>query len=169
MAFTTLPGAGVTLTASTLSALVTELRPSFVRKGADETVNNSAALQNDDALSLAVVADAVYRMWLRLIVNSGTTPDIKQGFTYPTGTTMTTEFFTGSTPDTAASVLQGPGTEATVAAFSCVAADQIIRVEGLVTVSSTAGTLQVQWAQNTATVSNTVVKAGSFLHLHRVS
>ena len=88
MAFTTIPGAGARLDASTLYALINELRPLFVRKTSDETVNNSTTLQNDDQLALAVEANATYWLSMRLIMSSGTTPDFKMLFTFPSGLTM---------------------------------------------------------------------------------
>lgn len=171
MAFTSLPAAGATLSASTLSALITELRPVYARKTADETINSSATLQNDDALSLSMVANAVYEFRLRATVNSGTTPDIKVGFTYPTGTTLTYDIFEGETPSGAASaVITGPYTEATASiAFSTTGSDQPCHVAGLISVASTAGTFQVQWAQNTSDAGSTIVRAGSYLSLRRVS
>lgn len=171
MAFTSYPAAGEDLTASTLQALIKELRPVFVRKASDETVNNSSTLQNDDELLAAVEANAVYHFKLRLTVNSGTTPDIKVGFTYPTSTTLTYDIMEGETPSgAAANVLTGPYTQADAAvAFSTTGSDQPCWIEGLIVVSSTPGTFQVQWAQFAATASNTIVRAGSYLILRRVS
>jgi hypothetical protein len=48
------------------------------------------------------------------------------------------------------------------------AADLVMDAWGLVIMGGTAGTLQTQWAQNTANVSDTIVKAGSFLELNRI-
>lgn len=170
MSFTSYPAAGEDLTATTLQALISELRPVFVRKSADETVNNSSTLQNDDELLAAVVANATYHFKLRFAVNSGTTPDFKVGFTYPTSTTLTYDIVEGETPGTAANVMSGPYTQADAAvAFSTTGSDQPCWIEGLIVVSSTPGTFQVQWAQFAATASNTIVRAGSYLILRRVS
>lgn len=173
MALTTLPTwTTKPVTAPDLTTMVngiSELRPILARKTLDETVNNTSTLQNDNHMSASVIANAVYEMRMRAIVNGGTTPDIKFGWTYPVGLTMSVHFFEGSTPSTAASVLQGPGIETTVPAFSTIAADQIIIIEGLVIVGANAGTLQLQWAQNVATASNTTVKINSYLLLRRLS
>jgi hypothetical protein len=169
MAFTAYPAAGDDLTAATLQSLISELRPIFVRKVSDETVNNSAVLQNDDELVAAVVANATYEVFLRLIVNSGTTPDFKYTFTAPSGATGSAQLYTGSNPDTAASSLQGPASITATGAASGVGADQVILVQGILIVSSTSGNLQFQWAQNTANASNSSVKANSYLLLRRVA
>jgi hypothetical protein len=166
--FTPVPTAGTNLRASVLSSLVTEARPLFVRKANDETVNNSATLQADDQLILAVAASVTYRFMLRLIVNTNATADFKMQFTFPSGTTMSYDAFTGSNPDTAASSLQGPSTQATISAFSGVAADQTLHIVGMIITSTTAGSMGVTWAQNTANASDTIVKTNSYWEIWQV-
>lgn len=163
MAFTTVPGAGARPDASTFYALINELRPLFVRKTADETVNNSTTLQNDDQLALAVEANVTYWLSMRLLMSSGATPDFKMLFTFPSGLTMKLH---NVEPTPTISV---PYDQTTVAAVSGTGADATIQVEGLVVVSSTAGTLQLQWAQNTLNASNTIVRADSTMRLIRQS
>jgi hypothetical protein len=158
------------ITATDLQAMVdaiTELQPVFVRKTVDETVNNSITLQNDDVLALPMSANAVYRLHLRLVVNSGTTPDWRGQFSYPAGATATMHFQVLETSPAAG--LQGPFAETMLFQIGTTGSDQIILIDGLWVVSTTAGTLQLRWAQNTANASDTKVKAGSFMHLQRMS
>lgn len=157
------------LTAASLNDHFDEVTPLFVRKTSDETVNNSAVLQNDDALVLAVEASSTYIVNLRVIVNSGTGPDWKMAFTVPAGASGSVQIFEGSTPSTAAAVLQGPFSLTATLAFSTVAADQILLVQGVLVVAGTAGNLQLTWAQNAATASNTTVKTNSYLWLTKVA
>lgn len=164
MAFTTLPGAGSRLYASTLSSLITELRPVTVRKTANETVNNSTTLQNDDELAIAVEANLTYDFDCELIYNSGATPDLKFGWTYPSGLTM---FY--------AVYAAGGGTflgyneiETSVPAVDGAGAAVGVLLKGTVFVSATAGTLQLQWAQQTLNASNTIVQTGSYIRLKRI-
>lgn len=157
------------LTAADLNAAFTAVTPLFVRKTANETINNSAVLQNDDALVLAVEANSTYLVDLRLIINSNTTADFKMTFTVPAGASGSVHYFEGSTPSTAAAVLQGPGSITGTAAFSGIAADQIVLVQGVLVVAGTAGNLQLQWAQNTANPSNTIVGSNSYLMLTKVA
>lgn len=159
MSFTTIPAAGAKLRGSILSSLITELRPISVRKSADETVNNSTTLQADDELLLPVEANATYWLYLRLIMSSGTTPDFKMLFTFPTGLLMTLH---NVEPTPTISV---PYDQTTTAAVSGTGADATIQVEGLVRVASTAGTLALTWAQNTLNASNTIVRANSTMRL----
>jgi len=163
MAFTPVPNAGARPDASTFYALINELRPLFVRKTADETVNNSTTLQNDDQLAVSVDANVTYWLSMRLIMNSGVTPDFKMLFTFPAGLTMTLH---NMEPTPAISV---PYDQTVTAAVSGTGADATIQVEGLVLVSSTAGILQLQWAQNTLNASNTIVRANSTMRLVRQS
>jgi hypothetical protein len=163
MAFTTVPAAGAKLRGSVLSSLITEVRPLTAIKLSDETVNNSTTLQDDDELFLSVEANAKYWLDMRLLMSSGTTPDFKMLFTFPSGLTMklhNTE---------ATGTLSVPYDQTTTAAVSGTGADAVIQVEGLVKVSSTAGTLKLQWAQNTLNASNTIVRADSTMRLSRRS
>jgi hypothetical protein len=167
MAYTTIPVAGAKLRASVLSSLVTEVRPLSARKTIDETVNNSATMQNDDELFVAVAANSVYELNLRIQYNSNATADFKYGFTFPAGTTMQ---YTQTVYGVGIAVLNTfeqdqtstPGIEGQ-------AAIKGILITGVVITSSTAGTLQLQWAQNTANVSNTLLKAGSHMRLQKLS
>lgn len=167
MTFITLPSWGVEpVTAADLQAMVnatSELRPVFKRKTSDETVNNSATLQNDDHLFLSVAASTTYELDGVLHYNSGTTPDFKFGWTVPTGLTMkytvqaVSGSFNGFSQD-----------QTTIPAIDGQGVDVAAVLTGIVIVSTTAGTLTLQWAQNTANASNTIVRAGSYLRLRKV-
>jgi hypothetical protein len=164
MALTTIPAAGAKLRGTVLSSLITEVRPVAAYKTATETVNNSNVLQNDDTLFVPVTANAVYEARGRFLYNGNSTADLKLGWTFPTGLTMSytilgvfvatpTVFSTSDFSQTSNPALEGAG------------ADRTAIMWGLVTVSSTAGTLQLQWAQNAANASNTNMLAGSYLIL----
>lgn len=144
------------------------LVPLYVRKTADEIVNNSTTLQNDDVLVLPIEANGTYKCKLRAIVNSPTTADIKFKFTGPSGFFASFEAYEGSSPTSPATVLQGPAIETTSIAFSTINADQILIVEGTIYNGANAGNLQLQWAQNAAVVGDTTVKANSELELRKV-
>jgi hypothetical protein len=167
MALTTIPAAGAKLRASVLSSLITEVRPLYARKTANETVNNSATLQNDDELFLAVEASAVYELNLRGQYNSNATADFKYGFTFPSGTTMQYTQTVIGVGLTTLNIYEQDQTS--TPNLEGQAAVKGMLVTGLVIVSSTAGTLQFQWAQATANASNTVVSAGSVMRLNRIS
>lgn len=167
MALTAALSSGSKLRAATLAAFNAERMPITARKTSNETVNGSAALQNDDELFVAVEASCVYHFELRLNYTSGTTPDLKLGWTYPTGTTIR---WSGVDSDTAGAVrITGNLTETSVPAICGSGADLMAVYTGMVIVGVNAGTLTLQWAQNTSTGSNSTVYAGSFLTIKRTA
>jgi hypothetical protein len=138
-----------------------------VRKTANETVNNTSVLQNDDDLVLTLVANAVYEFTLRLHYNSGLTPDFKFGWVFPLSTTM---IYAGVAADTAGGVvIPGGQIQTTVPAICGAAADFTAFYTGFIYTSSTAGTIRLTWAQNTANLSNTTLNTGTYLKAVRVA
>jgi|SRR6185436_3019827 len=167
MAFTAAPAAGAKLRASVLNALITEVRPVSARKTSTQTVNNSTTLVNDTELFVAAEASVTYLAEIKIYYNSGTTPDIKFALTVPAGTTGT---WGGVGYDTASALLTfGPLSIAVALPFGGLAADKEARLNAVIVTSTTAGTIQVQWAQNTLNASNTNVLAGSYITLKRIS
>lgn len=167
MAFTSIPAAGSKLRGSVLSALITEVRPVTARKTANETVNNSAALQNDNELFVAAEAGATYDFTLFGMYTSGTTPDLKVGWTVPSGTTMR---WGASYYDTASALaLTSNLTESSTLACGGTTFNQSFIATGVIVVGSTAGLVQMQWAQNTANASDTILYVGSYLELRRTA
>lgn len=149
------------ITAAQLEALV----PKIKIKVADETVNNSATLQNDDELLFPVSASTNYILRGRIVFNTGATPDIKIGWTGPTGFTMDYSVlgFSGGAAFSANRFSETGTPEVDGAGV----ADEFF-LDGIVKISTTAGTLQFQWAQNTANASNTLVMANSYIALQQV-
>jgi hypothetical protein len=149
----------------------------WASKNANETVNNSATFQNDDALVLPVAANGIYLVRGFLIWTSGTTPDFKAQFTGPpmaTYTTWSTWNLAAAAPNQLADMravigtgsggsVSIPGQGATLATTG-----QFTEISGSVVMSGTAGNFQLQWAQNTANATDTIVYTGSWLELVRV-
>lgn len=139
--------------------------PLVARKTADETVNGSAALQNDDHLVLTGVANTTYKWELRLNYTSGTTPDLKWGLTFPAGFTLR---FGGVDSDTAGAVrINGNIIQTAVLAICGSGTDLTVSYSGIA-IFTTGGSLQLQWAQNTSTGSNSTVYQGSYMQLEPV-
>src|SRR5581483_6501503 len=150
-------------------------RDLFVRKSANETVNTSAALQNDDQLVLSVLASSKYILDAYIIYDTNTTADFRCSWVGPSGATLAwtvTGLATASTAvsgsiimavaaigDGGVQVIGGAGSGTQVAA----------RITGLLTVSTTAGTLQFRWAQGTSDASDTIVVADSYMRLVKVA
>lgn len=144
--------------------------PLFARKIADEIVNNSNTLQNDDHLFLALEALLIYEFEAVLSTSTvSTTPDIKVAFTVPAGAAIrwggvgAQPVFLTSTPNGGSAGVSG-----TAVVFSLATANEYVHIRGLVIMGVTAGTLQLQWAQNAATVEDTKLLTNSYIIARRV-
>lgn len=170
MTFTTLPTAGAKLRASTLSALVTELRPISVRKASDQTQSATIVLLNDTELFVSVEANLTYAFQLDLIYEAGTAADYRWAFTFPTGAAVSWgehSFDSGLAylPVGSSSYTSG---NATGLGGAGIGTQRTLMVNGTIVVGASAGTLRYQWAQLVSTVENTKTAAGSTLVLRRL-
>lgn len=166
MAFTTISAAGAKWRGETASDLITEVRPVFARKTSDETVNGSAALQDDNELTVAVEASATYLLELHLIQNSGATPGFKLSFSIPTGATWVSGSYNAGS--SVANEQFGVMPLVGLSGITGAGANSLLIVRSLITISTTAGSVTLQWAQNTSNASDTIVRSGSWLRLMRV-
>lgn len=149
-----------------LASLLRAVAPSAAFKGADESLTSSTALQNDDALFVALAASATY-VFIGFANVTGAaigTGDWKGAFTAPSGATVTVECI--AYPTTAAGTLNGNAVRGAggvmIAGVNGTAGSPVVLI-GSVINGATAGNLQLQWAQNTSSGTATTVKAGSFL------
>lgn len=151
----------------------------YIAKTADETINSSTTLQNDDHLVLSVVANAVYLFTLDLYMTESTdyVGDFKMSFTCPTGATFDMHgagahatSFTGGTSSDGEWIGKLAATSAAATlAFGVGNVLTGVRIYGRLVMSSTAGNFQLQWAQNTSDASGTTLKAGSYMAMTRVA
>ena len=142
----------------------------FIRKAADETIDTSSTLQNDDDFVVALAASEVVAFELVLFINSGSTPDFKFAFTVPSGAVLTWGIGSSVMMNTSETAV-GSATETasgTAIALAGQAARRLVTVSGLVVNSTTAGNLQFQWAQNTSDAGSTKIEARSYMLVMRV-
>jgi len=132
-----------------------------VVKSSDETVNNSTVLQDDDELRFTPRINLVYAGILICFYDSGATPDIKFAFSLPAaagGEWVPNAGHWQMTENAVANILSsigiGGGGVGTVRRM-----EQHFRIR----MGAVAGDAIVQWAQNTANVSDTKVLRGSLL------
>lgn len=162
---------GMRLTA----ALLTAAQPRLVRKDADTTIISDSTLNDDPDLFLSVEANAIYRLQFYLKVTGNTTGDFKMQLTGPSGstgsfgaygldTTATATGGAGATPEFIRTTLNNPRSYGTTSTAS----PQVILGTGLVRIDATAGTLQLQWSQDTSTATNTILQQDSWMELHRI-
>lgn len=137
------------------------------RKASTEAVNNSTVLQNDDELLWAVAASVIYWFEATIQYFSTSVADIKIQWTLPAGAIMR---WSAIGVDTAlAFKCPSALTESSVQSFGGDSTARVIEIRGTVIVSTTAGNLRLQWAQNTAEATNTQVIDNSFGTLHRIT
>jgi len=134
---------------------------SLIVKEADETVNNSTTLQNDDELLFAVAANEVFQFEGVLNLTTNPTPGFRMTFTGPTGAVGSFSAIYGDMLTGNADAASGPlGSPLQLASAQ---AGATVRFWGGIHNGATAGNLTLQWAQNTADASNTKVLAGSYI------
>lgn len=133
-----------------------------VIKSADETVTNSAALQDDNELQFTAVAGQKYDFTFTLSLTSSTlAADIAVALTFPAGTMI----WTGIGLDTAATSsianvrIAGASGSGTSLNFGVTTASAGLIISGSF-ICTTSGTVKLQWAQATAG-GDTTVKQGS--------
>lgn len=152
--------AGTRLTAAMLRAAA----PLSAYKGSNQSVTSSTTLVSDSALVIPLVADAVYDFELVLGYNGASgAGNIKLAWVLPSGATIgyaiygnTTSGAATDAPWVTSASAQALGTSGTSTPVAAV-------LSGTVNVGSTAGTMQLQWAQNGSSGTATTVLAGSVL------
>ena len=133
-----------------------------VSKAADETLASDTTLQNDNELVLAVRASQTYLVRLRVAVTTAPTPDFKHAFSLPAAATIQ---MVGMTHHSGAMSTNNVGWNGSSQALLGSATTVFVEYLGLLTVDTTAGNLQYQWAQNTSDGASTIVEAGSSLEI----
>lgn len=145
------------------------LLPIFARKANDSSppVNNSITLVNDPDLIWGLGGSdglGTYEFHLTIIYNTNSTANLKWALLTPASARVdfaVNGLKTGGTNtlDTLGVVAYSSGTAFNQAGTG---ADATLRIDGTIGMGGVPGNLQVQFAQNTANVSNTVLRAGAF-------
>lgn len=139
------------------------IRSFVIRKTADETVNNSVALQNDDTFYFYMNASEAWMVELDLATNSSAVADFKAAWTVQAaGAAVGTKVLAAGTRSwvtdfTAAEAYDGTG------------ANSSIGMKVALVNSTTAGLFRLQWAQNTAEVSDSKVLINSLMVARRTT
>lgn len=128
----------------------------FVSKNADEIVNNSDTLQNDNDLTFSVAANKNYAIWGVLIINSPSNADIKFQWGVPAAATADSLF--SSAAGTVESVFESGSTN-----WGTTGNNQTLKIMGVAITSGTSGDIFLEWAQQTAQSSDTKILKGSWL------
>jgi hypothetical protein len=120
---------------------------------------------DDPHLQFEVDANEIIKLDLQVLVDAGTTGDMKERFLLPSGTIYGAHYQFSTTAPTALidgvaeiTGLQGTGAGARL----------YLRVAGTLFVGSTGGTVSWQWAQNASDAVNTTVAQGGTLEFCRI-
>jgi hypothetical protein len=132
----------------------------FVDKTADETVNNSSTLQNDNHLTFPIAANKNYAVWGSLLGISGTTPDFKVQWAMPGSSTFD---YNMAVQTNAGNGAVQWATEAAAHLVDGATANKAYLFTGVMIADGSGGTVTLQWAQNTADSSDTKLLTGSWL------
>jgi hypothetical protein len=134
-------------------------------KPSDQSVTNSMALVNDNSLNFAVLAGEVWQFEVDLYATVATVGvgGLACAFTVPAGCTLQ-----WSSTDASASVGTVSGTGRSLVGASGTGT-YMTKIIGQVIVGSTAGTVQMQFAQATSNATATTMKAGSSLIATRMN
>jgi len=130
-----------------------------VVKSVDETIQSNSTLFDDAELFFTPNINKIYTLFLFLFSNSGTTPDMKIRLTVPSGATAirTNNFWQG---DINRAMLDWT---TTISLSGSATLDLFITQVGIVRMGGTAGTVNLQWAQNTSNGGDTTMYGGSLL------
>tara|TARA_R110002126_G_scaffold94505_1_gene223031 strand:+ start:251 stop:1051 length:801 start_codon:yes stop_codon:yes gene_type:complete len=138
----------------------------YIRKTTDETVNNSSTLQDDADFFFTVAAGDQWEVTLLLLLDHpSATPDFKYTWVVTGGTCTYHSFCLATVGSNQTDYKYGSSTVSINA--TTVYPDAPTLVRNIITIT-TGGTLQFQWAQNTANASNTSVAANSILIAKRI-
>lgn len=158
--------AGSAVTAALLDALGVQ----GVIKPTDQSLTSNTTLQDDSALTLPVLAAATYFFICYLNYEGANGAGfLKWTWSVPSGAAMRYHIVrqgTGGGADSGLTLTDSTTTDAdTLGAGNL----QGLTMLGTLVMSSTAGDIQLEWAQNASNATPTIVHAQSFLGLWRVT
>jgi len=158
----------------------------FVRKTADETINNSASQQDDDHLTLPIAANTTYTFEVYCSINVFSANGWKAGFSFPSSPTEVswmqfgplangdggnssgsqqahwTSGALGQTSSPASSAANTGGLS------QGTAFDTWHWIKGHIINGANAGNLRLRWAMNAASGNNLIVRTNSWMEVRRI-
>ncbi|HEX7742798.1 MAG TPA: hypothetical protein VF442_10270 [Sphingobium sp.] len=172
----TLPilAAGHKVLSSEWDTILSFAAPLIIQKPSDESLSSTTVLQDDDHLTLTVLANASYLMQAQLLYHGGTVGGLKLGWSGPSGATLlwtTGGAALGRGANAANTYFGGNGLGGSdiLGTDGTGGIDMFATPHGTLVTSSTPGALTLRWAQGTSDSATTTVKAGSVLMLQRIS
>lgn len=152
--------------------LLNSMLPLAARMTANQSLTTSSiVLQNITELAVPVESDAIYFTygWLRFTAGSNT-PDIRLNYTYPSGASFTrADMGVPTTTTTQADVVDLGVYSTGDTSRGASTGQRSVFMQGELITGGTAGTFQVQAAQQTSSVDALTMIAGSRIMLVRFS
>lgn len=145
--------------------------PITALKTSDESVVSSSTMQDDDELFVTLEANTVYSLmfWFEF-ESASVNPDGKFEFIGPSGTLYDYmyDFYSVNAGITGVN-WKRESTPWNIATFTLAANDpKFFKGVGSVRVASTGGTFKLQWAQQTSDATATILRANSWMRLHKI-
>jgi hypothetical protein len=136
-------------------------------KTASQTVSNSTALVNDLELFTRIEANTDYLLELDVWYSSNAAADFQSTITGPAAPTLVNILIEQVAPDIVSA--DNPVTAFSFTHTILHGSNTVghVRYSGIIHNGANAGTVQYQWAPNSVSATNTIVRKGSFLRLRR--
>lgn len=144
--------------------------PLAVARTATQHYSNTT-LANDAVLVLATAANATYQVEGELFFDGAHSPgDLKFGLTVPASATFTWGFLNFPATVGTGNLTLNSLTAASSGTIACAGAGTVVTamIWGTYVTSSTAGNLQLQFAQGTSSATDTIMDSGSRLIAWRI-
>jgi hypothetical protein len=138
--------------------------PTYIRKTSNQTVTSSTAYQNDNALVYSASANQVFEFEAYMFISGGN-GGIKIRVNIPSGASM--KLYAELKKDDQHHWVYGKLSSSTdeVAWTTIDNTWGYARIRGIITMGSSGGNVQIQWAQNSSNATGTTVEAGSYLKI----
>lgn len=137
------------------------------RTSSNTTVNNSTTFVNVSGLSFTVGASETWTFQFHVYMISNVAADAKLTLTLPTTPTAVRYGVASNDPGVTTNKAATAGGTAIV--FSTQGNDEFVVLAGILRNGASSGTVQLQFAQNTAHVSNSIVYLDSYFEAQRIS
>jgi len=151
------------------------MQPQEVRKTADESRSATTTFADDTHLVFAAEANAVYTMqgWIKYFADP--TPDIKMQFSVPSGCLgewgwlMPGQLTAGTSVNGYSIRTESNDVAQFRTGYGTSDSNHMTPVGGIFRMSTTAGNIALQWAQNTSSATSTTLFTDSFLVFQRTA
>lgn len=154
-----------------LAAQIAGIAPLAVIKPTDEPVTSSTTLQNDNDLIVSVAANSTWLFLCMLDYEGGTqgASDIKWLWSIPAGASLRYHGIHDTTGGASVAGTTYTGATTVTSGSNGAGVLKAATMIGSLNVSSSAGSVQLTWAQNSSSGTPTIVHAQSLLALWRIT